>query len=513
MNIQKYLLPAVLALLTFWVIEYFIINPFLRPGNGTDTIKSGQSFIAPQSALEAKPLDKDILFTEASSSAVPVLTRIESEKATYIFSNRGACLEQLIFKRHVNDQLITLETIKPSDTFLADTSCFVVGLDTETPLWYTLIDHQQGENSSRILYRADSQYATIEKHFVVDHATFKIDLRLIITPKKDPVQARLFFGAPALGVKGDVVSALYNNQKGGLTKQVRAKVDSNTGWYAPSLFGTDDRYFIHALVRDAEHFVQRAYYNVAGKTDLTAILEGAAITKREEWALSFYCGPKEEAILKEIDPRLTETLDYSGWLAPISRVLIHSLNYLHRFLPNYGWAIVVLTLLINLVLLPLNLMGSKGTKKMNETQKKLNYLKQRYKNDPEAYERERIELLSKQGIPGAAGCLPKLLQFPIFFALRPVISSSIELYKVPFLWMNDLSAADPLYIFPVLIGVSMLFLAPSTGDPKQRFTMVAFALIFGAAAVNFSAGLCLYIFVGMILGVIQNAVQQRLGWA
>ena len=93
-----------------------------------------------------------------------------------------------------------------------------------------------------------------------------------------------------------------------------------------------------------------------------------------------------------------------------------------------------------------------------------------------------------------------------------MLSSAIQLYKAPFLWISDLSATDPYYILPVLIGSSMLFLAP-TNDPKQRFTMIAMALFFGAFSANLSAGLSLYIFVGVLLGVIQNFFQQKMGWA
>ena len=348
--------------------------------------------------------------------------------------------------------------------------------------------------------------------FTINHAQFKIDLVITITPKKEPVQARIFFSSPSLGLKGDVVSALYNNQKGSVVKKARAKVDPNTGWFAPTLFGSDDRYFIHAMVTDPQHFAQRAYYSLVGQTRLISILESAPITVPTTWTVSFYCGPKEESVMTAVDPRLEQTLDYSGILAPISRALLWILNYLYRFLHNYGWAIVILTMVINLILLPLNLFGSKSFKKYADFQKKLAYLQQRYKNDPDTLARERAELINKNGMPGAAGCLPKLLQLPIFFALSRVLSSAIQLYKAPFLWISDLSATDPYYILPVLIGSSMLFLAP-TNDPKQRFTMIAMALFFGAFSANLSAGLSLYIFVGVLLGVIQNFFQQKMGWA
>ncbi len=514
MNFKNLLLPFALASLTLFALEYFIIRPYLNPGNGAEEVQSGQTFVAPQSPLEVQPLNREVNFndSEESDSLPAVQTRIETEFATYIFSNKGACLEQLIFKRHMNGELISLKTIETPHDLSRENNCFLVGLDTNTPYNFTLIDHDQGESVSHVTYRGQTEHAIIDKTFTIYHAQFKIDLAVTITPKKEPVQVRIFFSSPALSVKGDVVSAIYNNQKGSVAKKARAKVDPNTGWFAPTLFGSDDRYFIHAMVADPQHFTQRAYYSLVGQTRLISILESAAITAPTQWTVSFYFGPKEEAVMTGVDPRLEQTLDYSGILAPISRALLWILNYLYRFLHNYGWAIVILTLVINLILLPLNLIGSKSMKKYTDMQKKLAYIQQRYKNDPDTLARERAELINKHGMPGVGGCLPKLLQLPIFFALSRVLSSAIELYKAPFLWIPDLSATDPYYILPVLIGGSMLFLAP-TNDPKQRFTMIAMALIFGAFSANFSAGLSLYIFIGVLLGVIQNFFQQKMGWA
>ena len=229
--------------------------------------------------------------------------------------------------------------------------------------------------------------------------------------------------------------------------------------------------------------------------------------------MSFYFGPKEDEAMNGVDPRLTQTLDHSGILAPLSRLLLLILKYLYSFLHNYGWAIIVMTFLINLILLPLNLKSAQSMKKYADFQKKLTYLQQRYKDDPDTLARERTELISKNGMPGVGGCLTKLMQLPIFFALSRVLSSSIELYKAPFiLWIHDLSAPDPLYILPMLIMVSMI-LQPVSNDPKQRFTMIAVALVFGALATKFSAGLCLYIFVGVLLNGLQMLFQQKMKWA
>jgi YidC/Oxa1 family membrane protein insertase len=185
------------------------------------------------------------------------------------------------------------------------------------------------------------------------------------------------------------------------------------------------------------------------------------------------------------------------------------LNFLYTFLGNYGWAIVALTVLTKLVLLPFSLSGAKSMKKHAEMQKKLKYLQQKYKDDPETLMRERADLVRKEGLSGLSGCLPILLQLPIFFALSRVLSSSIELYQAPFFgWITDLSARDPYYILPILVALAMLLQA-TTVDAAQRMQLIIMALVFGAITANLSAGLCLYIFMSTLLGVVQAMIQQR----
>ncbi len=514
MNIKNLLLPLGLALVTTWAIQYFVINRYYNPEQST--VQSGRSFTAPQSQVEAQPLLREVDFIDAdiADTQEGVQTRVEADHATYLFSTKGATLEQLTFKRIMNDRVVALKTIEAPQGPSRDTRNFLVALAKKTPLNYALVDQKSLESATQLTYKAETEQAVIEKIFTIDQTKFKIDLEIKIAPKKDPVQVRLFYGSPSMPtVKDDVISAVYNTEKGSIQKEARGKLDMNKGWFMPNFFGSESRYFVHAMISDQNNFAQRAYYSLIGQDGLISILEGASIDKPAQWKLSFYFGPKEDDAMNQVDPRLEQTLEHSGWLAPLSRLLLMFLKYLYSFLHNYGWAIVLMTLIINLVLLPLNIKSAQGMKKYAEFQKKLKYIEQRYKDDPDTLARERQELIAKHGLPGMGGCLPKLIQIPIFFALSRVLSSSIELYKAPFiLWIKDLSAPDPLHILPLLIVIAMLFQSTAT-EPKQRFMMIAVALVFGAFSVNFSAGLCLYILVGIVLMNIQTFIQTKLGWA
>jgi len=144
-----------------------------------------------------------------------------------------------------------------------------------------------------------------------------------------------------------------------------------------------------------------------------------------------------------------------------------------------------------------------------EFQKKLEYLQSKYKHDKAMLAKERAELIRKHGMPGLGGCLPLLLQVPIFFALRSVLASSIELYKAPFVfWIQDLSAPDPYYVLPAFMSLAMLAQA-FTVDPKQRLMMVVMALIFGPLFAQFPAGLALFIAASIGLGVLQTFVVKK----
>ena len=162
-------------------------------------------------------------------------------------------------------------------------------------------------------------------------------------------------------------------------------------------------------------------------------------------------------------------------------------------------------------MLPFTIKGEQSMQKSKEFQKKMSYVQQRYKGDSQRVKEEQAALIRKHGMPGMAGCLPMLLQLPIFFVLSSVLRSSIELYKAPFLWIPDLSARDPFYILPILVTVVMLLQPQPAGtDIKNRLPLIGMSLVFGAFTSTFSAGLALYIFASTFLNVVQTGIQRAI---
>lgn len=511
MKIKDLLLPLGLALITTWLIQYFFFGK--QGGEENSHVQSGQSFMAPHATQELKPLNVEIDFVDKKRSAPVVFSEVETEGARLVFSTDGASLERFEYKHMVDGHERLIDTVFPVSETEREDRCFLIAFAEKTPYFYQLIDRTDNENTVRLTYNAPFEGGNIQKTFTVYKDSYRLDLNVDIKVKDGfSVEPRIFYPSPIMAdiVKTDVISAVMNNKKGGITKILVDKLNINEGWFAPKLFGTTDRYFVHAMVKDSDAFVQRAYYRLSGRNKAFSILEGPTITQQTSCELSFYFGPKVLNAMKKVDPLLEQTLDYAGWLSPIAKFFLLILKFLYKYLKNYGWAIVVLTILIKILTIPLTFKGDVSAKKQEEFQKKLRYIEQRYKHDREALTREKAELIRKHGMPGLTGALPFLLiQIPILYILNRLFSSSIELYKAPFLWIPDLASYDPYYILPVLVGIAIIMQPKMTSDPKQRLLSIFMALFFAAFSSKWAAGVLLYFLVSYLFSAVQSMIQKK----
>lgn len=223
---------------------------------------------------------------------------------------------------------------------------------------------------------------------------------------------------------------------------------------------------------------------------------------------SFVFAKKEYDYLTKLEENINLSIDYGFW-SVIAVPILRALQMFYKFVPNYGVAIIFLTLLIRLLTYPLQYKSFKSMKKMQEIQPELAKIKEKYKEDPQRLQKETMELFKKAGANPLGGCLPLLLQMPIFFAFYKVLFNSTELMGAPFmLWIKDLSHKDPFYVLPVLMAGSMFLQqkmtpTPST-DPTQAKIMMFMPLIFGFIMKDLPSGLTLYIFVSTVLGMLQQ---------
>lgn len=506
MNMREIVVTVSIALLMTAAINYFFLAPKgTQPEGGN---KSGQTFVAPQSSQEVKPLQLEVNFMGAEVQPEIVTTAIDTSYAHFIFSSAGATLQTATFKEHAKNTPTLMTTISKDEQPERNNEAFLVALSELTPYYYELKDKTENENAHELTYAVQFDRGVIEKKFSISKNIHKIDLEITITPTTSKgIEPRILLPAPFMKeiAQDESISALVVNEKGSLEKIKKAKLDAHRGWFSPRIFGSEDKYFIHALIQDPKNFIKRAYYK-SECNDLIAILEGETITEKTAISVSFYLGPKSDAAIAPVDNRLEAAIEYSGIFAPLSRLLLALLVYFYTYLGNYGLAIIALTIFIKLVLLPFTLSGQKSLKKRDEYSKKLAYIQQKYKHDPEQLKIEQAELIKKHGLPGMAGCLPLLIQFPLMIALNKVLATSIELYKAPFgLWIHDLSAPDPYYILPILVAVTM-FVQALWAERSQRISLLSVGLVLGAVMVSFPAGLVLYIVVNSLLQITQSAI-------
>ncbi|MEO0364068.1 MAG: membrane protein insertase YidC [Pseudomonadota bacterium] len=223
--------------------------------------------------------------------------------------------------------------------------------------------------------------------------------------------------------------------------------------------------------------------------------------------LDLFVGPKLQDQLRDVSPRLPLTVDY-GMLTLLSDPLFWLLSKVHSFVGNWGWAIIIVTLLIKLVFYKLTEQSGRSMAKMRKLQPRLKALQERYKDDRQKLSEAMMEMYKREKVNPAAGCLPILIQMPFFLAFYWVLLESVEMRQAPFmLWINDLSSRDPLFILPLLMGAAMLAqqqLNPAPADPVQAKVMRILPVVFCVMFAFFPAGLVLYWFTNTILGVAQQ---------
>jgi YidC/Oxa1 family membrane protein insertase len=223
--------------------------------------------------------------------------------------------------------------------------------------------------------------------------------------------------------------------------------------------------------------------------------------------LKLYTGPQEQERLKALAPGLELTVDY-GWLRVLAVPLFWVLNHIHELVRNWGVAIILLTVLIKLAFYPLSAASYKSMARMKVLAPKLQRLKERYGDDRQKMHQAMIELYKTEKINPLGGCLPIVVQIPVFIALYWVLLLSVELRHAPFMfWINDLSSPDPYYILPVLMGATMFiqtWLNPTPPDPMQAKLMKVMPIAFSVFFFFFASGLVLYWLVNNILSIGQQ---------
>ena len=278
--------------------------------------------------------------------------------------------------------------------------------------------------------------------------------------------------------------------------------------------GIDDHYFMAAALNTGPARVEFRPTPLAGPDETERLLVSQSFTfPQPPQSVQFFYGPKQFDVLRSVDAELVRAINFGifGWLAV---PLLGALQWIYGFAGNYGWSIVLLTLLINVTISPLRHKSVVSMRKMQAVQPQMKAIQDRYaglkKTDParQKMNTEIMALYKEKGVNPASGCLPMLLQFPVLLAFYSMLSQSIELRGAVFgFWINDLSQPDPYYVIPVLMGVTMLWqtkITPSTADPAQQKIMMLMPLMFMVFFLQAPSGLVVYWFVSNLWAIGQQ---------
>jgi len=281
--------------------------------------------------------------------------------------------------------------------------------------------------------------------------------------------------------------------------------------------GVDDNYFMVATLSDEP--INVAYSPVAvpppdGSKDAARDLMSFAVEPhRAGTPLKFFAGPKDFDVLKSVDGDLVRAIDF-GMFAVIVVPLLQALKWINHYVGNYGWSLILLTVAINLVMFPLRQRSVVSMRKMQEIQPEVKSIQDRYKNlkmsDPARAKMntELMDLYKQRGVNPASGCVPMLLTLPVLFAFYSMLSVAIELRGAPFVWwIHDLSAHDPYYVWPVLMGITMFAqqkMTPTTADPVQAKMLLFMPLMMSFMFLWAASGLVIYWTVSNLWGIGQQ---------
>ncbi|GAA4020501.1 membrane protein insertase YidC [Actimicrobium antarcticum] len=313
------------------------------------------------------------------------------------------------------------------------------------------------------------------------------------------------FTGPAVYTDTDKFQKLTFDKIEKGTEEHATKADN--GWIA-----LIQHYFVSAFVLPAktqrEIFTKKVgtnLYAVGSIVPLGSIAAGASTSLDTQ----LYSGPQESAVLEQTAQGLDLVKDY-GWLTIIAKPIFWLMTQIHKILGNWGWTIIVLTIMIKLAFFPLSAASYRSMAKMKLVTPKMTAIRERFKGDPQKMNQSMMELYKTEKINPLGGCLPIVVQIPVFISLYWVLLASVEMRNAPWLgWIHDLASPDPFYILPVLMAISMFIqtkLNPTPPDPMQAKVMMFMPIIFSVMFFFFPSGLVLYWVVNNVLSIAQQWV-------
>ncbi len=437
-----------------------------------------------------------------------IIATVKSEKYTLKIDNLGRVDSVILKEKKYRDDngkaidLINKDAIKPLEIRFKDSKLNTLAFQTDYTASKAELDASKSTVELTLTQKLDTITVTKKLMFYPDG---HYDLNTLVDSDKE------YFITP--GFRPTVDSSMYMVVRGYIivdNKDVSTTLEDGDV--------KENKIFNNSVIAAAE---DRYYTSFFFKKDgvFNTVMSKSGIKGYEDEPIAFvpvkgslsllgYLGAKEWKVFENIDPKLTKVIEF-GWFTFLSRPFFKVMLVIHDFVGNWGWAIVLFTLLVKIVLFPLSYKGLMSMQKLKDLAPKMKELKDKYGKDPAKMNQQMMALYKKHGANPMGGCLPMLLQIPIFFALYRVLLNADELQGAPWiLWISDLSRQDPYFVLPVLMGVTMYIqqkITPNTmTDPMQKKIFQWLPVIMTFFFLTFPSGLVLYWLVNNILTIAQQ---------
>ncbi|HXW06542.1 MAG TPA: membrane protein insertase YidC [Vicinamibacterales bacterium] len=509
-------------------------QPAARPGGAERAVPPAPR--TPEQAIPAEPTPVNVESQPVVAAAGEQDVVFENSAVRAVFSNRGAVLESWRLKNYRDESGQPLELVphaltdatRPFSLQMEDAG--VAGILAQA-LFKPSADSVQAETSpgSLAFEYGDASGLRARKEFTIrPDAPYIIEFSVDVSRGETSLNPTIRWG-PALGT-GIVGSGMTYNpapqpvfyRDGDVTRVSFGSIAEQRVQEGQFGFvGVEDHYFLSALL---PHQAARVEYEpvpvpVPGSDKGLQFVDWSARFAAPPRDARFFFGPKDYDVLYAISPDLTRAIDFGmfDWLVV---PLLRSLKWVNGYIGNYGWSIIVLTVIINLVMFPLRHKSVVSMRRMQELQPEVKAIQERYSklkvSDParSKMNAELMNLYRERGVNPASGCVPMLLTFPVLLAFYSMLVVAIELRGAPFIgWIRDLSAHDPYFVTPVLMGISQFVqtkMTPSTADPVQQKMMLFMPIMFTAMLMWAPSGLVLYWTASNIWAIGQQVVTNRL---
>ncbi len=547
MDTKRIILAIVLSFLVLFLYQLLFVKKAPEPKPGASVVPQVEKAQAqtPQQR-EAAPISKQIqeLKDEAERPSLEQVTaqredlvKVATSLYEAVWTNKGAVLQSWKLRAHKNENKEDLELVS---AFAKETEIYPFALLDESPeaantdlagiksnvynspLYKSMIPVLNVNDGQKGVVRfqySDGKGIEVEKVLTFYGGRYDFDVAVNVRRNGQKVEPRILWGP---GIGNPTAEELKNRFVGGSGVTVLA---------SGNLYRIDERKY--KPEQSAFNFVSWAAYDDNYFTALFLPAPGsgtAAFLKKDMERASFFflsvtnpgrafIGPKEYDALTAFGHDARKIVRF-GFFGFIAEILLYSIKFIHRFIPNWGIAIIILTILIKIVFFPLTYSSTKSMAKMQELQPKVKALRAKYKKAKQDIAQRRqmneemMKLYKEHGVNPAGGCLPMLIQIPVFWGIFKLLSVSIELRHSPFmLWIKDLSVKDPYYVTPVLMGITQFIsqkMTPTAADPSQARMMLIMPVIMTIFFMNFQSGLVLYWLTSNVLQIGQQYIMNRM---